>query len=81
MSDPNQVVLGKEPILDGERVLGYVTSANVGYTVGRSIAYGYLPLEYAMTGTTVEIEYFGRRYEATVTDEPLYDPGNSKLRS
>ena len=81
MSDPNQVVLGKEPILDGERVLGYVTSANVGYTVGRSIAYGYLPLEYAMTGTTVEIEYFGRRYEATVTDEPLYDPGNTKLRS
>ena len=81
MSDPNQVVLGKEPILDGERVLGYVTSANVGYTVGRSIAYGYLPLEYAMTGTTVEIEYFGRRYEATVTYEPLYDPGNSKLRS
>ena len=81
MSDPNQVVLGKEPILDGERVLGYVTSANVGYTVGRSIAYGYLPLEYSTSGTTVEIEYFGRRYEATVTDEPLYDPGNSKLRS
>ena len=81
MSNPNQVVLGKEPILDGERVLGYVTSANVGYTVGRSIAYGYLPLEYSTSGTTVEIEYFGRRYEATVTDEPLYDPGNSKLRS
>ena len=81
MSDPNQVVLGKEPILDGERVLGYVTSANVGYTVGRSIAYGYLPLEYAMTGTTVEIEYFGRRYEATVTDEPLYDPTHNRLRS
>ena len=81
MSDPNQVVLGKEPILDGERVLGYVTSANVGYTVGRSIAYGYLPLEYSTSGTTVAIEYFGRRYEATVTDEPLYDPTHRRLRS
>ncbi len=81
MSDPNQVVLGKEPILDGERVLGYVTSANVGYTVGRSIAYGYLPLEYSTSGTTVAIEYFGRRYQATVTDEPLYDPTHSRLRS
>ena len=81
MSDPNQVVLGKEPILDGERVLGYVTSANVGYTVGRSIAYGYLPLEYSTSGATVAIEYFGRRYEATVTDEPLYDPRHIKLRS
>ena len=81
MSDPNQVVLGKEPILDGERVLGYVTSANVGYTVGRSIAYGYLPLEYSTSGATVAIEYFGRRYEATVTDEPLYDPTHRRLRS
>ena len=81
MSDPNQVVLGKEPILDSERVLGYVTSANVGYTVGRSIAYGYLPLEYSTSGTTVAIEYFGRRYQATVTDEPLYDPTHNRLRS
>lgn len=79
--DPNHVVMGKEPILDGERVLGYVTSANVGYTVGKSIAYGYLPTEYATAGTEVTIEYFGRRYEAVVAEEPLYDPSHVKLRS
>ena len=81
LADPNHVVMGKEPILHGERVLGYVTSANSGYTVGKSIAYGYLPLAYATPGTAVTVEYFGRRYEATVTEEPLFDPSHSKLRS
>lgn len=80
-ADSNHVVMGKEPILDGEKVLGYVTSANFGYTVGKSIAYGYLPTEYATAGTQVTVEYLGRRYGATVTDEPLYDPSHTKLRS
>lgn len=79
--DPAHVVMGKEPILvEGERI-GYVTSANFGYAVGKSIAYGYLPPEQAEVGTRVEIEYFGRRYPATVTHEPLYDPKMARLKS
>lgn len=78
---PGAVVMGKEPLLDGERVLGYVTSANYGYTVGKGILYGYLPLEYAAAGTSVEVEYFGKRYWASVAQESLYDPENAKLRS
>ena len=35
LDDPNTVVMGKEPILDGDRVLGYVTSANYGHSIGR----------------------------------------------
>jgi len=77
--DPCVAVLGKEPILDGECTLGYVTSANYGYTVDRSIAYGYLPLEYAVEGTKVQVQYFGRRYPATVAREPLYDPESARL--
>jgi len=80
LDDPTAIVLGKEPILDNQRALGYVTSANYGYTVGRCIAYGYLPLSHAGIGTTVEIEYFGRRYRATVQREPLYDPKGERLR-
>lgn len=78
--DREVAVLGKEPILQGESVLGYVTSANFGYTVGRSIAYGYLPAESAEVGTPVEVEYFGRRYPARVAPEPLYDPGMRRLK-
>ncbi len=69
--DPEKVVMGKEPIIDGDRVLGYVTSANYGYNVNKGIAYGYLPLEYAKEGTSVQVYYFGNQYPATVTREPL----------
>ncbi len=81
LADAGRVVLGKEPILDGARVLGYVTSANYGYTVGRGVAYGYLPPTHASSGTAVAIEYLGERYGATVSSEPLYDPKGVRLRS
>ncbi|MFQ5933138.1 MAG: FAD-dependent oxidoreductase [Dehalococcoidia bacterium] len=81
LDDPNMVVMGKEPILDSDKVLGYATSANYGYSVGRGIVYGYLPMEYASEGTKVEVEYFGQRYKATVSSEPLYDPEGAKLKS
>jgi glycine cleavage system aminomethyltransferase T len=74
------VVLGKEPVVDGDTVLGYVTSAGFGYSVDRSIAYAYLPISHTGSGTRVEVEYFGRRYPARVSDEPLYDPKGLRLR-
>jgi glycine cleavage system T protein len=80
LDDPAVVPMGQEPILEGERVLGYVTSANYGYTVRRSIAYGYVPVPSAAPGTKVEVLYFGRRYPATVVAEPLYDPRGERLR-
>ena len=58
--DPRDVVMGKEPIRHGDAVVGYVTSANYGYSIGRGIVYGYLPAAIAVEGTPVEVEYFGR---------------------
>ena len=81
LNDPNRVVMGKEPILDGDRVLGYVTSANYGHTIGRGIAYGYVPSSHANPGNVVDILYFGERLRATVRKDPLYDPKARKLRS
>ena len=45
------VVMGKEPLMRGDDVLGYVTSAGYGYTIGRAIVYGYLPVEHSQVGT------------------------------
>ena len=79
VDDGRSVVMGKEPVLrDGEAV-GYVTSAAFGYTVGKPIAYAYLPSSIG-EGDAVEIEYFGRRITATVTPEPLVDPQMIKIR-
>jgi glycine cleavage system aminomethyltransferase T len=81
MDDPAAVALGGEPLLDGKRVLGFVTSAGYGYTVRQSIVYGYLPVEYAVPGTRVELQLFGVQYGGTVMKEPLYDPKNEKIKA
>ena len=81
LNDPTAVVMGKEPILDGDRVLGYVTSANYGHSIGRAIVYGYLPTSHAEAGTSVDVLYFGERLQATVAKEPLYDPDGRKIRA
>ncbi len=73
--------IGKEAILDGDKVVGLVTSGGFGYTVNKPIAYGYLPLAYSVPGTRLQIEVAAKRYEATVEREPLYDPKNLKVRS
>ena len=69
--DPGAVVIGKEPILHDNQVIGYVTSANYGYTIGKSIAYGYLPPKHADPGTKLTIEWFGQQYPVTVERTPL----------
>ena len=81
LDDPNRVVMGKEPILDGDRVLGYVTSANYGHSVGRAIAYGYLPITHAEAATKVDVLYFGERLPATVANDPLYDPDGRRMKA
>ncbi|MER5529230.1 FAD-dependent oxidoreductase [Streptomyces sp. NPDC002677] len=80
VDDPRAVVMGKEPVYDGDRAVGYVTSAAYGYTIGKGIAYAWLPVELAVPGTGVQIGYFDQRVAAVVAEEPLFDPGMSRLR-
>ncbi|MGY1782944.1 GcvT family protein [Geodermatophilus sp. SYSU D01036] len=79
VDDGRSVVLGHEPVLVDGAPAGYVTSAAFGHTVGRPIAYAWLPAS-ATVGTRVEIEYFGRRVPATVAAEPLVDPEMTRIR-
>lgn len=79
VDDGRTVVLGKEPVFVGDDAVGYVTSAAYGYTVGRPVAYAYLPAD-TPVGATVEIGYFDRRVNATVTDDVLVDPEGRRMR-
>jgi glycine cleavage system aminomethyltransferase T/glycine/D-amino acid oxidase-like deaminating enzyme len=81
LDDPDAVVMGKEPIRSDGRVVSYVTSAGYGYSIGRGIVYGYLPVDLSTVGTPVEVEYFGERLAATVATEPLWDPVGERLRA
>ena len=80
--DPRAVVMGKEPVRADGRVVGYVTSASYGYSIGRGIVVR-VPAGRARRaeGTPVEIEYFDERLAATVTVEPLWDPKGERLRA
>ncbi|MFF1359292.1 FAD-dependent oxidoreductase [Streptomyces sp. NPDC058297] len=78
LDDPAAVVLGKEPVHVEGVPAGYVTSASYGYTLGRCVAYAWLPP--LATGTGVHIEFFGEKVSATVAEEPLFDPEMSRIR-
>ena len=86
-TDDNDVVLlGRETIYrNGERV-GWLTSGGYGYTVDRSIGYGYVrnpagvDREYLRTGA-YELEVASRRVPASIHFGPLYDPRNERIRS
>lgn len=80
VDDGRSVVLGKEPVFSAGKAVGYVTSASFGFTIGKPIAYAYLPTTIE-EGQGVEIEYFGKRLPATVTPEPMFDPKMDRLRA
>ena len=77
--DPTAVVLGKEPVFVSGQCAGYVTSAAYSATIGRSIAYAWLPAAVG-PGDAVEVEYRGTRYGAAVHTEPVVDPEMARIR-
>ena len=77
--DPAVVLLGRETIYrDGERV-GWLTSGGFGYTIDRSIGYGYVrnpdgvTADY-VTGGTYELEVAGERVARRGLAAPLLRP-------
>jgi glycine cleavage system aminomethyltransferase T/glycine/D-amino acid oxidase-like deaminating enzyme len=80
LDDPRSVALGSEPVHIGGEIAGRVTSGGYGYTVGRSIAYAYVPSGTAV-GSAVEVEIFGTWVPGQVAKEPLYDPGGFRIRA
>ncbi|MGH2849039.1 MAG: glycine cleavage T C-terminal barrel domain-containing protein, partial [Solirubrobacteraceae bacterium] len=79
LTQSHSVALGNEPVrVDGD-VVGRVTSGGYGYTIGRSIAYAYLPAAVA-EGAAVEIDIFGEWVAGEVAAEPLFDPSGARVR-
>jgi 4-methylaminobutanoate oxidase (formaldehyde-forming) len=86
-TDPSVVLLGRETIYrDGKR-LGWLTSGGYGYTVGRSIGYGYVrdPEEGVdrakVLSDRYELEVATTRVPAEVFLDPLYDPAMARVKS
>ena len=81
MDKPEYVLLGKEPVSVGGKPVGYVTSSYFGHSIGKQIAYVWLPIEASTLGTAVEIQYFDQMYSGVVSDDPQFDPAMTRLKS
>jgi glycine cleavage system aminomethyltransferase T len=73
--------LGKEPVLHHGKVVGYVTSSYFGHTIGKQLAYAWVPATLSAQGTNLSIRYFNHDYPATVGQDPQYDPQMTRLKS
>jgi dimethylglycine dehydrogenase len=72
-------VMGDEPIWQGEKVVGWVTSGGYAHHSRRSVALGYIEAEHRSTGD-LTIEILGDRRPATIVAKPLFDPDGLRMR-
>ncbi len=82
LADARSVALGNEPVKSADgAVVGRISSGGLGYAIGASIAYAWLPVAHAAPGTALTVEVFGETVPAEVRADPLYDPTGSRLRA
>lgn len=74
----NADATGGEPIFREGQGIGRVTSGAYGYSVGNSLALGFV--KGAKPGDQVEIMVLGKPHKATILAEPPFDPKGEKLR-
>jgi glycine cleavage system aminomethyltransferase T/glycine/D-amino acid oxidase-like deaminating enzyme len=79
LKDPAGLLVHDEPVLVDGRVVGRLTSGSYGYTLGRAVG-----LASIATNLPPDAEYLvdcgGIYREAEISDQPFYDPTNSRLR-
>ena len=64
------------------QIVGETTSGGWGYRVNASIALGMVKSELAFENCSVQIEIYGKKFDAVVQkDEPIWDPRNERLRA
>jgi glycine cleavage system aminomethyltransferase T len=76
LDDPLHV-FGGEAILINGGAIAQTTSGNFGYTVGKSLVLGYLPIE-VLEQNEVMVEAFGIRTSASIIRGAAYDPKREK---
>lgn len=75
----NADATGGEPIFKDGKGIGRVTSGAYGYTVGMSLALGFV--KGAKAGDKVEVMVLGRPHKAAILSEPPFDAKGAHLRA
>ncbi len=72
--------LPSDPIFQGGRLVGYITSGGTGFRLDRRIALGYVERDKAEMAECFEIQILGERRRAVPSTLPFYDPQNARLQ-
>ena len=72
---------GGGSLMDGDKVVGTISSGDWGHRVGMNLAYAFVLPEYADIGTTTELDLLGERVKATVIEAGPYDAAYERVRS
>lgn len=87
LEDELQPLWGQESIIRDNQVIGYTRRAEYAFSLGRSIAYGYVrrpdggPVtkKYLNSGTW-QLEVMGERFPVTLHFSPPFDPLNLRIK-
>lgn len=81
LNDSTAITIGNEPVRHDDRVVGWAQPGAYGYSVQKSIAYAYLPIELAAPGMTLDVELIGERIGAIVAQDPQWDPKGERVKA
>lgn len=62
---------------------GNTTSGSYSYSIQKSLAFAYVPVELSKVGQQVEVELLGKHYPAIIIQEPLVltEPTRNRLQN
>ncbi len=85
VDDPDAVLVGRETILRDGQPVGYLTSGGYGYTIGKSIGYGYLRAEEGISDDWLAAGSYalviaGEETPAQLAMKPPVDPEGLRIR-
>jgi len=72
---------GGASLMQGDRVVGTITSGDWGHRVGMNLAYAFVDPDLAAIGTTLELDFYGDRVPASVIPPCPYDPDYARIKS
>jgi sarcosine dehydrogenase len=85
VDDPDVVLLGRETILQNGVSVGYLTSGGYGYTIAKSIGYGYVRgsdvTDDALRSADYALIVAGQTVPVTLGLRPFYDPESLRVRA
>jgi sarcosine dehydrogenase len=86
IDDPDAVLVGRETILRNGQPVGYLTSGGYGYTIGKSVGYGYVRNEDGVSNGFLEdgdyeLVIAMERFPARIGLKPFVDPANAKVKA